>query len=295
MKTPTTVTVAVWNYCQNRCEYCVSNSNLDCWKVGSKSKVWKPAGDEHLNFYQLCEKHGFDYHDRMCPVPGGYFSAKDVLEYRYAIDWIKRHRPGAHVHLSGGEPLLRPDIVQMVESFSSEFETTIVTNGQLIPQRTELLGMPVKWLVTWHREQISMGQFLSAIEPIRNKPHLIKTIIGKYDEPEKFNSHFEGFNFECSFESRPRMDRAFKHNDADFGDIASHRILLIQPNGPVVSCNKPHGGPFHRYKSPSNVYAMTCDEGDLAANNKRADECIKYNACGAYQTAVKMARIKADG
>lgn len=292
MKTPTTITVITWNYCQNSCEYCVSHSNNSEWKLKGKKEVWKPVGEEHLNFYQLADKYGIDFHDRMCPEPDRYLKAKDVLEYKYAIDWIKKYRPGAHVHISGGEPLLRPDIEDMAEAFSKEFETTIVTNGQLISKRPRLLELPIKWLVTWHREQCSLVEFVSQINLIKDKRHLINTIVDTEFEYKACKvSGFEGFNFKPKLNTNKKINKNFQFNPEDLQDIASHRIILIQPNGPINGCNKTHHGPKDRYKSESNVYTMTCDEDDLALNNERAMNCVLNNRCSAYQTAVEISKL----
>ena len=297
MKTPTTITVIAWNYCQNRCSYCVSESCTERWKLNGKKEVWIPEGDEDLNYYELCEKHGFKFHDNMCPEPEKYLDANDVLDFDYAIKWIKEHRPGAHIHISGGEPLLRPDIEDIVEKVSAEFETTIVTNGQLISKRPRLLDMPVKWLVTYHLNQIPFDKWLAQARLIKDKPHLA-TVVMTYEmrkngwkAPKELQ---EEFNFEYRWNTAPKLLKDFKYNPEDLGDVASHRIMIIQPNGPVMGCNKPQRGPWERYKSHSNVYTGACDEKQLSEHNERADNCIKSNRCAAYQTAVIMSKISKE-
>lgn len=288
--TPTTITVIAWNYCQNKCSYCVSGSNKSEWKLRGRTEVWRPEGDEHLNFYELADKYGLDYHDRMCPEPNKYLNAKDVLDFDAMIAWVKKYRPGSHIHISGGEPLLRPDIEEQIIKVTAEFETTIVTNGQLISKRPKLLELPVKWLVTWHREQVSLDDFLKQIELIKEKKHLINIILQRHEDISRIHK-FDGFNFEFKYDRRPKMDKEFRYDREDLQDIASHRIMLIQPNGPVISCNKPHRGQWHRYKSESNIYTMVCDENNLAINNDRASRCVQDNRCAAYQTAVKMSKL----
>lgn len=302
MKTPTTITCIAWNYCQNRCSYCVSESNTDQWKVNSKKEVWKPEGKEDLNFYQLADKYGMYFHHDMCPEPDKYFEAREILDFDYVIEWVKKYRPGAHIHISGGEPLLRPDIEDVVEKVSAEFETTIVTNGQLISKRPRLLDMPVKWLVSYHLGQVDVNYFLQQISLIKDKPHLITQI--KDQSSLSLFDHFPDatkmvkntnstllaneYNFELKENAKERFNLDFEYNPEDLNDIASHRIMIIQPNGPVVGCNKPHYGTWDRWISESNVYAMTCDENDLATNNERAKRCVMNNRCSAYQTAVKV-------
>lgn len=291
--TPTTITVILWNYCQNRCSYCVSESNKDEWKLKGKTKVWKPDGEECLNFFQLADKYGIDFHDRMCPEPDQYLKAKDVIEYKYAIEWIKKYRPDAHVHLSGGEPLLRPDIEDIVAAFSKEFPTTIITNGQLIHKYPRLLDMNIKWLVSYHRGQVNINDFLVQIELIKNKPHLITCVVNDMTSDNSIEkSAFSSFNFEYKLNSKNKINKDFVYDKEDLKDIASRRIMLIQPNGPVNGCNKMHRGPADRYKSESNVYTMECDEKHLEINNERATRCVMNNRCSAYQTAVKVYNLK---
>lgn len=298
MKTPTTITVIAWNYCQNRCTYCVSGSNKDEWKLNGKSEVWKPEGDENLNYYELCDKYGFGFHERMCPEPDKYLDAKDVLDFDAMIAWVKKYRPDAHIHISGGEPLLRPDIEEQVAKVCAEFETTIVTNGQLISKRPKLLDLPVKWLLTWHNEQCTSEVFLKNADLIKDKPHLITLIVDEIPEGQKNNGMMElsktyggPFNIETKPNVKKRINKNFTYNPEDLNDIASRGIMLIQPNGPVVGCNKNHRGTWDRYKSASNIYTMTCDEDNLSINNDRAKGCVANNRCSAYQTAVKMSKI----
>lgn len=290
MKTPTTVTAIAWNYCQNTCPYCVASSNGPEWKLNGRSEIWKPKGEELENFHSLAHKYGLRYHETMCPEPEKYLNAKDVLDFDSLAAWIKRHRSGAHLHISGGEPLLRPDIERQVGKVCREFETTIVTNGQLISERPALLNLPIKWLVTWHRSQVSLGEFVEQITLIKDAPHLITVVLerGETWEPPP---EFKGFNFEKRWRNGARLLEDFEHNPEDLQDIASHRILLVQPNGCIVGCNKTHKGPFDRYDSPSNIHTGKCDERDLRIFNQRARLCVLENRCSAYQTAVTMARI----
>ena len=288
--TPTTITVIAWNYCQNTCSYCVSGSNKPEWKLNDKLEIWKPEGDEDLNYYELCEKHGLGYHEKMCPAPEKYLDAKDILDFDAMIAWVKKYRPDAHIHISGGEPLLRPDIEEQVAKVCAEFPTTIVTNGQLISKRPKLLDLPVKWLVTWHKYQTPRRVFLKEIELIKDKPHLINRVL-RYGELPLGEYGFEDFNYEIKYDRMPNLDKKFEYNKEDLKDVASRRIMLIQPNGPVNGCNKTHRGPYHRYKSASNIYTMTCDEEYLSRNNERGAKCIRDNRCAAYQTAVKMSKL----
>lgn len=294
-KTPTTITLIAWNYCQNRCHYCVSESNKERWKLNGRKEVWKPKGDEHLNYYELCSKYGFKFHDSMCPEPDKYLDANDVLDFDYAIEWIKKYRPDAHLHISGGEPLLRPDIEDVVEKVSAEFETTIITNGQLISKRPRLLELPIKWLVTYHVNQIPFNKWLSQARLIKDKPHLVTTIMTRemyadcWEAPDEM---IKEFNFEYRWDRSPKQLRDFKYNPEDIGGIASNCIMLIQPNGPVMGCNKSQIGEWERYKSESNIYTGTCSEKQLCEHNKRADKCVSRNRCAAYQTAFKMSEIK---
>jgi organic radical activating enzyme len=293
MKTPTTITLIAWNYCNNNCSYCVSESNQPEWKISKKREIWKPIGDESLNYYQLCEKYGFGFHERMCPEPENYFNAKDILDFNYAIKWIKKYRPESHIHISGGEPLLRFDIEEEIKKITDEFITTVVTNGRFISIREKLLDLPLKWLVSYHPTQIPLDEFLEEISLIKNKPHLITTVLTEEMEENNWKApkEFSEYNFEIKYDKNPMRDILFKYNPEDLNDISSHRILMIQPNGCIVGCNKTHRGSFHRYKSANNIYAMTIDEEDLAINNVRAYNCVLNNRCSAYQTAVKMYNI----
>lgn len=288
MKTPTTITVIAWNYCQNSCSYCVSESNKKEWNFNGSFEIWKPEGEEHLTNLELEQKYGYGYYHTMCPDKERYLNAEYILDFDYLIRWMKKYRPEAHIHLSGGEPLLRPDIEEQVTRLSKEFPVTIVTNGQLIPERPKLLDLDIKWLATYHKGQTSEDKFLKCIEPIKNKLHMITTVMTETMQKSGFKGSegFNDFNFEYRYDRSPGKLKDFKFNPEDVNDVASRRIMLVQPNGKIIPCNK------HHYGHAGHIYDMSINETMLARYNERASRCIQNNRCAAYQTAVNMAGLK---
>jgi organic radical activating enzyme len=298
-ETPLTITVAVWNYCQNACSYCVAGSNLPQWAAPASFEVWKPEGGEHLNDLQLQKRFGQWYFNQ-CPDKDRFLNPHNVLEVPYLLSWLQRHTPHAVVHLSGGEPLLRPDI----EAFAGDlvragFEITIFTNGLLLPERAELLDMPLKWVVTHHDPQ-PLADFLECIYPLRNKPHQITRVFdaggaggelaGELPgELQELREIYDGFNFLPRWRSRPQLKKWFQYRPGDLEVVASEVLHFITPNGAVYPCNSTFWPPI------GHVYTGEYCRDDLAMIDKTCKECLIRNRCGAYQSAVEVDQLTSKG
>lgn len=293
--TPLTITVSVWNYCQNACHYCVAGSNLPKWSPPDTFEVWKPPGGEHLNDLQLQKRFGRWYFSE-CPDRDRYLNPHNVLEVPYLLYWLQRHTPHAVVHLSGGEPLLRPDIVAFTaELVRAGFEVTIFTNGLLIPARAELLDMPLKWVVTHHEPQ-PLADFLECIEPIRRRPHQITRVIdagagagGELHELgaelAELGADYRGFNFVPRWKNEPRRKTWFKPRPGDVERIGSDVLHLITPDGRVFPCNSMFWDPI------GHIYSGEYHRKDVDMVNVTCAYCVELNRCGAYQSAVEVDKL----
>lgn len=282
--TPLTITVSVWNYCQNACHYCVSGSNLPKWTAPETFEVWKPPGGEHMNDLQLQKRFG-QWYFNTCPDKARFLSPHNVLELPYLLFWLQRHTPHAVVHLSGGEPLLRPDI----ESFTGElvragFEVAIFTNGLLIPARAELLDMPIKWVVTHHNPQ-SHADFLRCIEPIKHRPHQITRVLDAGAGAGGLMAEYPGFNFVPRWENTPQLKRSFRARPGDVDRIASDVLHFITPDGRVFPCNSMFWDPI------GHVYTGEYTRKDVDMINITCAHCLKLNRCAAYQSAVEVDKL----
>lgn len=283
-ETPLTITVALWNYCQNACPYCVSGSNRPEWTAPEDFEIWKPEGGEHLNDLQLQKRFG-KWYFMDCPDKNRFLSPHNVLELPFLLYWLQRHTPHAVVHLSGGEPLLRPDIESITgELVRAGFEVTIFTNGLLIPARAELLDMPIKWVVTHHDPQ-PLADFLRTIEPIRWRPHQITRVLDAGAGAGGLMAEYRGFNFVPRWRNKPQLKKWFRPRPGDIDRIASDVLHFITPDGRVFPCNSMFWDPI------GHIYTGKYHPKDVEMINMICADCIKLNKCGAYQSAVEVDRL----
>jgi MoaA/NifB/PqqE/SkfB family radical SAM enzyme len=254
------VTVSAWNFCQNRCEYCVSGSNTDEWKI--KNGVILPDNE--------------------------------ITNFEKTIEWINRYRHGASVHVSGGEPLLRPDIVEQVKRIvDNGNETTIFTNGIALRKHHELLEFPVKWCVTYHLDcGVPVDDWLRLVDPIKSRRHVLHTVVSTLEHFKRtyeLKPYFEGsgWNFYEKWDRRPEktMLPNFKAPAEDIDDIASNRLTLIVPNGLVYPCNNVQEGAI------GNVFDLSFDSEKALSMNEKTRSCALRNACSAFQTAALLETI----
>ena len=290
VKTPLTITVSVWNYCQNSCPYCVSGSNLPKWSPPQAFDIWKPPGGESLNDLELQKKFGKWYFSK-CPDKSRFLSPHNVLELPFLLNWLQRHTPHAAIHLSGGEPLLRPDIEPFTGGLvRAGFEVAIFTNGLLIPARAELLDMPIKWVVTHHDPQ-PLAEFLRTIEPIRRKPHQITRVLGAGGaggaggELGELGEDYPGFNFVPRWANRPQKKTWFRPRPGDVDRIASEVLHFITPDGKVFPCNSMFWDPI------GHIYTGRYHPKDVHMIDFTCAKCVKLNRCGAYQSAVEVDQL----
>lgn len=254
MKTPLTITAKVWNYCQNSCRYCVSSSNKKEWKYQN-------------NFGSLPPQH--------------------ILNFDRLRDWLLLFAPDSELHISGGEPLLRPDIETQVQKLTEAgIRITIFTNGLLIEKRPVLLSLPLKWVVThhncnpfalWHRNAIL----------IRSRPHIVSHL-GDGDPDDKNKSIYDDFNFIPGQVNGLRYAPSEPCKD-DLNVIASDVIHLIIPDGRIYACNS------QTTFSIGNIHTMTYDKNMARLRNSRCRQCVIGRACPAYQTARLTYSLKIPG
>ena len=284
-----TVTASVWNYCNNHCSYCVAGSNDPKWRPKPTFEIWKPEGFQDLNDHELRVRFGTEYYHELCPDKNRYLNAADVLSFEHLIDWLDLYRPGATVHLSGGEPLLRPDIAfQTTLLLAAGYTVVMFTNGQLIHERPELLDLPIKWCVTFHQQSgLSVDDFLAQIEPLRERPLIVHTVISTFMEAKAlsiFEHRFAGYRFyeKWNGNAARTMVAGFRYDPSDLAEVASRRLTLVTPDGAVYPCNTCRIGPI------GNIYRGTCDDEKASLLDASCRECVQRNACSAYQTAALL-------
>lgn len=281
MKTPLTITASAWNYCQNSCNGCVSGSNKLKWKFNGHFNLYAPPGCDHLNDLQLRAKWGADYYRRMCPDKTRFLNKFDILEFDYLIKWLKKHAPNAQLHISGGEPLLRPDIEDQIQKvIDAGINTTIFTNGLLIAKRPRLLSMPLAWMVAHHTPN-DFVEWRRNVDLVRNRPLLTTRVLRtkeEIDNKDEIAIQYDGLNFVWS-RFNGLKEIPFETPTADRPCVASAVLHLIVPDGRVFPCNLETTAPIG--------HILTGDYWPERGRRQdtMAQQCVIGGNCGAYQSA----------
>lgn len=245
-------TLKVWNYCMNRCEYCASRSNSDLWK------------------------------------PVNFIAAKNVLDIPSALYWLDMYRPNSEIHLSGGEPLLRPDIESVVNlCLASRRKVTVFTNGQMLPLRECLHELPLQWVVSWHFDAVSLEYFLSCIEPLRGKAKASIQAIVYRDIDEQamgiVEKAFGGFDFRFRFADQTSKTWDLWELPEGCIDKPAEFLTLIEEDGNVYPCSSKIWGPIGSIYDPFNSNFQS-----IEVFNAHAAQCFREHKCGAHLSARLM-------
>lgn len=249
------VTANIWMRCQNACPYCVAHI-----QDRSTDKF-----DDGRDFGEVLDVHSL-------------------------LRWLDKFRPSARLHISGGEPLLYPEIENWIETaVKAGRKVTILTNGQNVHQRPKLHSLPLNWIVTYHKStEIDPKEYIKNLEGIKNRNVEIRTIIRRedYDTEAEYTDElraaFEGFLFRpryASFENKTARIWGIPEPE-DLDHIASQSITLVENDGKVYPCNSKHAGAI------GSVYDMTLDDTLARECDIQSKVCAERQMCGALNTAL---------
>lgn len=260
----------------------MSKSNFPEWKFKGNFELYAPPGCDHLNDLQLSQKWGANYYDRMCPDKNRFLNKRKVLDFDAFIKWALKHTPGARVHVSGGEPLLRPDIEDQIEKVvQAGFITTVFTNGMLIDKCPRLHKLPLNWIVAHHRQN-NFTKWRSNLNLIwKRRFYITRVLSTPWEEKhkEKIRKLYAGLPFYFSYANRQK-DLNFPPNPDDLGCIASGVLHLIVPDGRVYRCNDDLTPPIGNTLT-GEYWPKLAMESD-----GHARQCVQAGICPAYLSAL---------
>ena len=276
------VTASVWNYCNQHCSYCLAKSQD--WNFKGRFEVFRPEGCEGLNDFEIRERCGVNYYKKMCD-DDALLNAADVMDVEYLAAWLATWRKDAVVHITGGEPLLRPDIESFVEKIATTHKVVLYTNGSLINRRKKLLDIPIFWHVTYHKEQITLARFTEIIAAIKDKPHRVSSVLRRSDRADLdgLKKNFKGYDFEPVLADRPKRVSG-RPAAVDLKSPASKLFNLITPCGTVWPCNacsEPVG----------SIYTNTFDEKKAQVYDKMARRCLRRGLCFGFKTQIHIENL----
>lgn len=208
--------------------------------------------------------------------------ADEVLDVDQLISWILRYTPKCRLHISGGEPLLRPDVEDQIQKLVNRgIPVTMTTNGMMIHKRPRLLTMPLTWIVT-HHECNDFKKWRANADLIADKPHIACRLLyggANIETVRSLEGQYSGLNFMWGRLHTLRVTD-WTPNPDDLHCVASDVIHLIEPNGIVYPCNNNSKRPI------GNIYRMTYSKATAREMNGQARQCVKGSLCAAYQSAV---------
>lgn len=177
---------------------------------------------------------------------------KTMLEFNPLIKWKQKFLPDNPIHITGGEPFIHPGIKQgLIDCVKAGFDLTLFTNGYLLAKNSWAYDLPIKWCVTQHPGQMNNEQFLEAIRPLKDRPHIVCRIFHDSDVPPFDIMDLYG-DFNAKWVKANRGYYNFVERDVDNPDSPNCWIILIGKDGKVHSCSVPHA-------DYGNVYDMTFD------------------------------------
>lgn len=282
MKTPLTLTVSAWNYCNNNCGYCVSGSNRPEWNFNGSFEQYAPPGCDDLNDWQLSQKWGRNYYRRMCPDRQRFLNKRDIQNFDWLLKWLLKFTPDARIHISGGEPLLRPDIEDQIKKIvDAGFITTIFTNGMFIHKRPGLLSLPLFWVIAHHppNDLIEWRRNVALVS--HRRIYTTRVLYGQndYDKKEAIRNLYSDLPFFFSHANH-KKELQYLPNPDDIDHIASQVLHLIVPDGRVYACNDDRSPPI------GHILKMEYSPAMAIARDKIARHCVRSGICPAYLSAL---------
>lgn len=168
------------------------------------------------------------------------------------VDWLDQFTPGADVHITGGEPLLR-DIRWFVDALHKNgHRVSVFTNGLQLKNNLWLLDYPIAFHVTHHPGSgVSYDLFFKSISKIPKDRIIVARL---YDGREAFNekSECEKAYQEHGYKLHWMNRCGIYHNyGKSVTENPERTIALIGQNGDVYRCSNPKKGVL------GNIYDMT--------------------------------------
>jgi glycosyltransferase involved in cell wall biosynthesis len=172
-------------------------------------------------------------------VPGGKKESPRIpgLEWAAAIN-----RHGRHVVITGGEPFLLPDLVDMINAIDPSLIVRVYTNLSLdVREMLDALRREVRFYVSWHpRPHADYDQFLANLDRIQKHPLLwadVHAVRAKETE-DLLPSDLQHFSSVCLHIDVDDDQRSFIGSIGNKGSqaLCRRRILLVGPDGQRYQC-----------------------------------------------------------
>ncbi len=207
---------------------------------------------------------------------------KTVLDIDQLLKWCAEFTPYCDLHITGGEPLMRNDIADILKKcLDAGHRTSLFTNGILINSRPEILELPIAYHVTHHFDSgVSYDSFFESIKNVpKDRIVVARVYAGK--EPLNNKTGVEKIYQERGYDVQWISKFGTYHSKPYVGGKQPQQILLIGQYGEVFPCSTIKHGQL------GSIYEMTFDGWP-----EHGCYCGKApNNCQALLSAAKMEEI----
>lgn len=185
-------------------------------------------------------------------IAGSHDDIDTVLDVDQLLKWCAQFTPGCAIHITGGEPTTRKDIVELlVKCVDAGHQTTLFTNGKRLNHIDGIKELPIIYHVTHHASQgMTYDDFFSAIDGIpKDRLIVCRRFCGRDALNDKLNVmkiykragyELHWINMFSTYHKKPSAD-----------ECAKDEIIMVGQYGEVFPCSTIRHGQL------GNIYDMT--------------------------------------
>lgn len=176
------------------------------------------------------------------------------LDVDILLEWCAKFTPGCAIHITGGEPTTRADIVEVLQKcVDAGHQTTLFTNGKCLNKIDGIKELPIVYHITHHPSQgMTYDDFFDACSGIPSDKILT---CRRFTGREALNNKklTERIYERAGYEIRWISMFGTYHKKPSKDKCESEEIIMIKPNGDVCPCSTGRRGII------GNIYDMTFD------------------------------------
>lgn len=156
--------------CNFYCDYCIAECSREAFAVDQTGKkVFTKRPD------YIAKDHNGDVIIEHLPknepperilevVREGKLTSEEAIDFKMLLPYIQEHLPGWDIAISGGEPLLYPNIDKYLEELSKTHRIILLTNGSLAKDHLSLLSNKnIFFRIGYHPEYRKRTEFIDTV------------------------------------------------------------------------------------------------------------------------------------
>lgn len=306
--------VCLTNYCNFKCEYCISDSSRGSSKFSEPLKL-DENGDLliHANELSIEEKnkrsqmlidHGQEYLDEYVQSEHDKWIERRHLKHEYG-DWLNFDKLISFVktnlynnwliNLTGGEPLYYPKVEQLISKLTETNIVLVTTNASFIRNKPDLLKISrdrLYFRVGYHPEYRNLETFKKCMDYMID--HDFKYIINYVAHPKYYIDGCEDYKKHLDFLADNQYEYEItpfegKFNGRSYPSLRGGRseieTKLFGPTDKYKQIHSPMGTSFLMCEPSGTIYECQ-GKGHVLGNvydNNVSFEKIQHSTCFSYK------------